>query len=166
MVCAADGTSVIHRVDYHKVLLEEARRLGAVIQLDSEVTAVDFDQTAVVLASQERIHADVIIGADGTFPVCPPAIRLTDTGIRLVVRDHVLGYHRPPVETGDLAYRATIPRSWVEALDPFLQDSALRAWIGPRQHAILYPVRNKTVFNLVLSLVSPVSLLGGADEFG
>ncbi|KAL1981392.1 hypothetical protein VTN96DRAFT_2735 [Rasamsonia emersonii] len=126
---------VIHRADYHKVLLDEARRLGAVIKLDSEVRDVDFDQPSVILASQERIHADVIIGADG---------------LRSVVRSKVLGYESPPVETGDLAYRATIPRSRVEDLDPSLQDSALRAWLGPRQHAVLYPVRNKTVFNLVL----------------
>lgn len=42
----------------------------------------------------------------------------------------------------------------MEDLDPSLQDSALRAWVGPRQHAVLYPVRNKTVFNLVLLFVS------------
>ena len=42
----------------------------------------------------------------------------------------------------------------IEALqDPFLKESALRGWIGPRQHAVLYPVRKKTVFNLVLLYV-------------
>lgn len=51
------------------MLLDEARRLGAVIKLDSEVRDVDFDQPSVILASQERIHADVIIGADGMFSV-------------------------------------------------------------------------------------------------
>lgn len=49
------------------MLVEEAKRLGVTIQLDSEVQAVDFDQTCVILSSGETIHADVIIGADGTF---------------------------------------------------------------------------------------------------
>lgn len=88
--------------------------------------------------------------------VCPRTITRQPSngqllGLRSVVRDFVLGYHEEPTETGDLAYRATIPRERIEALqDPFLQESALRGWIGPHQHAVLYPVRNKTVFNLVL----------------
>jgi 2-polyprenyl-6-methoxyphenol hydroxylase-like FAD-dependent oxidoreductase len=45
--------------------VEETRRLGATIQLNSEVRGVDFKQTSVILASGEKIHADAIIGADG-----------------------------------------------------------------------------------------------------
>ncbi|KAJ5818913.1 Salicylate hydroxylase [Penicillium riverlandense] len=127
---------VIHRADYHKVLVKEAQRLGAKIRLNAEVVSVDFNDTSVQLTTQEKIHADVIIGADG---------------LRSVVRDEILGYHIEPVETGDLAYRATIPKERVEALnEPFLQEPSLRAWVGPRQHAVLYPVRNSATFNLVL----------------
>lgn len=80
--------------------------------------------------------------------------KLTAIGLRSVVRDEVLGYHQEPTETGDLAYRATIPGELVEAInDPFLEESSLRAWIGPHQHAVLYPVRNKQCYNLVLLYV-------------
>lgn len=76
-------------------------------------------------------------------------------GLHSIVRDQVLGHHEGPVETGDLAYRGTIPRNLIEGLnDPSIQSllnvPAQRVWVGPHQHAVLYPVRNRTVYNLVL----------------
>ncbi|KAJ5923895.1 hypothetical protein N7466_008082 [Penicillium verhagenii] len=126
---------VIHRADYHRVLREEATRLGAKIRLASEVISADSKTTSVLLASQERLYADIIIGADG---------------LRSVVRDEVLGYHVDPSDTGDLAYRATFPKERVEALDKSLIEPSLRCWLGPRQHAVLYPVRSGSTYNLVL----------------
>ena len=58
---------VIHRADYHRVLRAEATRLGARILLASEVISADSTDTSVLLASQERLYADIIIGADGKF---------------------------------------------------------------------------------------------------
>ncbi|KAJ5645957.1 hypothetical protein N7490_002329 [Penicillium lividum] len=126
---------VIHRADYHRVLREEATRLGAKIRLASEVISADSKTTSVLLASQERLYADIIIGADG---------------LRSVVRDEVLGYHIGPSDTGDLAYRATFPKERVEALDESLIEPSLRCWLGPYQHAVLYPVRGGSTYNLVL----------------
>ncbi|KAJ5651378.1 Salicylate hydroxylase [Penicillium longicatenatum] len=126
---------VIHRADYHRVLREEATRLGATIRLASEVISADSKTTSVVLASQERLYADIIIGADG---------------LRSVVRNEVLGYHVGPSDTGDLAYRATFPKERVEALDESLIEPSLRCWLGPHQHAVLYPVRGGSTYNLVL----------------
>ncbi|KAJ5925068.1 Salicylate hydroxylase [Penicillium verhagenii] len=107
---------VIHRADYHRVLRDEATRLGAKIRLASEVISADSKTTSVLLASQERLYADIIIGADG---------------LRSVVRDEVLGYHVGPSDTGDLAYRATFPKERVEALDESLIEPSLRCWLGP-----------------------------------
>lgn len=56
---------VIHRADYHRVLRQEAIRLGAQIRLASEVISADSTDTSVLLNSQERLYADIIIGADG-----------------------------------------------------------------------------------------------------
>lgn len=61
------GISVVHRADYQKVLLAEAKRLGAIIHLNAEVISVDVLATSILLASHEIIYADVIIGADGEF---------------------------------------------------------------------------------------------------
>lgn len=51
------------------MLLEEAKRLGAVIHLDAEVVQVDSDNTVALLASGENVSRDVIIGADGMSTV-------------------------------------------------------------------------------------------------
>ncbi|GAM41020.1 salicylate hydroxylase [Talaromyces pinophilus] len=88
---------VVHRADYQKVLLAEAKRLGAVIHLNAEVTSVDVLTTSVLLASQKRIYADVIIGAD--------------EGLHSVTRSEILGNRSTPIETGDLAYRTIIPKA-------------------------------------------------------
>lgn len=60
-----DVCRIIHREDFHRVLLDEATRLGAEIRLGAEVTDVVFEQPEVVLAGGERVAGDVIIGADG-----------------------------------------------------------------------------------------------------
>ena len=54
-----------------------------------------------------------------------------------------------------MAYRMTIPRERIEQLNdpywtPSLQKNISRNWWGPDSHAVFYPVRNKTVWNLVL----------------
>jgi salicylate hydroxylase len=59
--------SVVHRHDYHSILLEEARRLGATLRLNADVAKLDFEQTSVVLADGEVIKAEVIVGADGEW---------------------------------------------------------------------------------------------------
>ena len=56
---------VIHREDYHSILLSEARRLGAQIRLDANVTDISLEETKVMLSGGEIIGGDVIVGADG-----------------------------------------------------------------------------------------------------
>lgn len=60
-----------------------------------------------------------------------------------------------PIETGDLAYRATLSRAQLEAFDdPHINElcakTAVTAWFGPKNHAVFYPIRRATEFNLVL----------------
>lgn len=55
-----------------------------------------------------------------------------------------------------MAYRVTIPRERIEQLnDPYwtsaLDKNISRNWWGPDSHAVFYPVRNKTVWNVVLT---------------
>lgn len=61
----------------------------------------------------------------------------------------------PPSETGDLAYRGTFTREQLKALNDtrineILDESSQSVWLGPSQHAVFYPLRNKTEYNLVL----------------
>lgn len=59
--------SVIHRGDYHTVLLNEALRLGASLREGAEVVDGNFSppQPHVILRTGEVVEGDVIVGADG-----------------------------------------------------------------------------------------------------
>ncbi|CAI7611333.1 unnamed protein product [Penicillium glandicola] len=131
---------IIHRVDYYRILLDEAVRLGAILQLGAEVKDVYIEQPAVLLADGRCISADVVVGADGQMST---------------VRTAVLGSPHSPVPTGDMAYRATFSREQLEALDDekvneLCQNIAVTSWLGPEKHTIFYPIRGGKEFNLVL----------------
>ena len=59
--------SVIHRADYHGVLLNETVRLGGKVRTNAEVVNINYDtvRPEVVLHTGETITADVVVGADG-----------------------------------------------------------------------------------------------------
>ncbi|KAK5121198.1 hypothetical protein LTR85_005682 [Meristemomyces frigidus] len=133
---------VMHRAEYQRILAEEARRLGTEIRLGQDVQSVDCsDETPTVhLAHGETIVADVIVGADG---------------LRSVVRTSVLCYVKEPEESGDLAYRVTIPRGdLLNEADPFIQGAlhgkTNAIWWGENMHVVLHTVRGDEVVNLVL----------------
>lgn len=138
---STDGVwMVIHRADYHEVLLDEATRLGAEITLNAKVTKVELDAGVVTLENGRIVTADVVVGADGLWSVS---------------RAEMLGKASEPYETGDLAYRGTFSREQLQQLnDPRVEelckDKAATLWIGPSKHCVFYPVRNSTLFNLVL----------------
>jgi salicylate hydroxylase len=59
------------------------------------------------------------------------------------------------VETGDLAYRATLTREDIEALnDPEVNELCDRqvvvVWLGPDKHCVFYPISQGKAFNLIL----------------
>ncbi|KAJ5137138.1 hypothetical protein N7448_005692 [Penicillium atrosanguineum] len=131
---------LIHRVDYHRILLDEAIHLGAVLVLGAEVEIVSVEPPEVILADGTKLSADILIGADGQWST---------------VRNAVLRTPISPVETGDLAYRATFTREQLESLgddkvNELIQKVAVTSWLGPEKHTIFYPVRGGQEFNLVL----------------
>ncbi|KAJ5924865.1 hypothetical protein N7466_009052 [Penicillium verhagenii] len=141
---------IIHRADYHKVLLDEATRLGVKFQWGANVEDVLTDGPEVILAGGERVSGDVVIGADG---------------IGSTVRKILLGDSVSLIETGDLAYRAVFKREQLKALEDdqvteLCQKIGVTSWLGPDKHTIFYPVRGGEEFNLVLlrpDNLSPVS---------
>ena len=56
---------MVHRADYHTVLLQKAIDLGADIRNNSKVDLYDWDKPAVQLQTGEWIGGDVLIAADG-----------------------------------------------------------------------------------------------------
>ena len=138
--------SVMHRADYQRVLAEEAKRLGAQFRLGAEVATVDLNDEcpSVTLVDGEQLHANVVVGADGLWSK---------------VRFFVLGYVKEPIESGDLAYRITIPREKIENdPDPFVRgtvtDKISAIWWGDDRHVVLYSVRGDEMANVVLMCVN------------
>ena len=56
---------MVHRADYHKVLLERALKLGVEIRSSSKVDGYDWDAPAAVLEDGSRVSGDLLIVADG-----------------------------------------------------------------------------------------------------
>ncbi|GIK00073.1 hypothetical protein Aspvir_004088 [Aspergillus viridinutans] len=146
---------VIHRADYHQILLDKARDLGVEIRLGALVEKILVEETAVIVGN-ETITGDVIIGADGSFlSILDSTSQAHKTGLWSKVREVVLDEPHTPEETGDLAYRATFSRAKLLALnDPevktLCEKQGVTAWLGPNKHAVFYPVRGGQEYNLVL----------------
>lgn len=71
------------------------------------------------------------------------------------MRDQIHGSPSPPYGTGDLAYRATVKTDVLRDLadpdiDKLLETADASLWMGPEKHCLLYPLRNRTEYNLIL----------------
>lgn len=129
----------IHRADYHRILADEAERLGVKVMLGSRVIGIDFRQATVRTAEQPDFHADLIIGADG---------------IRSVCREALLSRPDPPHLTGDLAYRFLVKAEDMKrnpSLREFIEKPAINYWLGPYSHAVCYLVKGGGFFNVVIT---------------
>lgn len=128
----------IHRADYHKILVQEASRVGVNIELGSTVERIDFENSSVHIKNKPTFTADLLIGADGLKSIC---------------REALLGRPDPPYLTGDLAYRFTVSAREMRA-DPLLSDLAQRPninyWMGPDSHAVCYLLKGGDIYNIVL----------------
>lgn len=130
-----------HRADLHRVLLERAEELGAVVRCSARVVDVQSlggEGATVVLASGETISCDLVVGADG---------------INSRLREVLLGKSDPPTPTGDLAYRLLLDtKSMMEDPDlrNFVEEPQVNYWLGPDKHAVNYVLKGGKLFNMVL----------------
>lgn len=62
---------VLHRATLHNILHKHAFRSGAELILDSKVTEYDFQNGAIVLKNGQRMEADLVVAADGDYPLRP-----------------------------------------------------------------------------------------------
>ena len=129
----------VHRADLHRVLLQKLMRSGlAQLHLDSEVEAVQqaadgiqISGTNLPASLTEFSQFSAMVGADGLWSA---------------TRQFVVPPTTPRV-TGLLAYRALLPMQFVpEKLR--LQD--VNVWLGPKVHAVLYPVQCGECLNVVV----------------
>lgn len=128
----------IHRADYHKILVAEARRLGVEIRLGSTVTGINFEEPSIALLDKPDFHGDLAIGADGLKSIC---------------REALLGRPDPLRNTGDLAYRIVIKAEDMRNhpdLRGLVEKPAINYWQGPHGHVVCYLLKGGGLYNIVL----------------
>lgn len=124
----------VHRADLHALLLAAARGTGAVtLTTAARVTGVVArDQGVCVTSTESRAwDGDALIGADGLWSTVRPYL-LQDSA---------------PRATGHTAWRALVDQS---ALPASLRSKQVTVWLGPRLHAVAYPVRRGDALNVVV----------------
>jgi 2-polyprenyl-6-methoxyphenol hydroxylase-like FAD-dependent oxidoreductase len=131
---------VVHRADLHNVLLDACRALFNV-EISVSVTATDFedhgDGVTVRCEDGGCVHGSALIAADG---------------LRSRVREQIVADGEPrPV--GYVAHRTVVDMSLVPSTLPFRDDVVL--WAGPGCHVVHYPLRGRTLFNIVAVFKNP-----------
>jgi salicylate hydroxylase len=124
---------VIHRIDLHNILIDACKRVDAIeLVPDAQVTAFEDrgDHVAVTTADGRRFEGALLVGADG---------------LRSTVRAALIG-DGDPKPNGYVAHRTIVPMAQV----PDGVDTAVVAlWSGPGFHIVHYPLRDRSLFNIV-----------------
>ena len=122
----------LHRADLHGLLLQAVHESAVVLRIDCATHS--FKQTAQTVSVQSSHglqNTDVLVAADG----------LWSSTRGLLLNDGL------PRRTGHLAYRALIQQA---ALPERLRSQNVTAWLGPKMHAVQYPVRGGEWLNVVV----------------
>lgn len=126
----------VYRPDLHGALADRVRALKAdAIHLGSSVAGCEQDASGVTLAlgNGERMHGDVLIGADG---------------VRSVVRNTLWG-PTDPAFSGMVTWRGLIP---METLPEHMRVPVGSTWIGPGAHVVSYPLHGSKIMNFVATI--------------
>ena len=131
--------ATIHRSDLQQLLLAAVQQHAQVhLNLDNPVDYHEDNGEAVTITTKhgKKIEGDALIGADGVW---------SRTRLRLL-------HDAPPRVTGHLAYRALVRQADLPAA---LRTDEITAWMGPRFHAVQYPVRAGELQNLIVIIEGP-----------
>lgn len=135
--------ATIHRADLHGLLLAAVTKYtDAQLNLEHAIDGfTDAGDVVTVRTSRSKeVEGDALIGADGLW---------SRTRTQLLAH---AGGGAPPRVTGHLAYRALVPQ---HALPDALRTAQVTAWLGPRLHAVQYPVRRGELQNIVVIVQGP-----------
>ena len=123
----------VHRADLIETLADAlAHRAPDAIRLGQAVTGYrqDAGRAQVELAAGGTVGGDVVIGADG---------------VHSMIRNQMLGPDAPTF-TGNVAWRAVVPVSWLGSLAP---PPTACVWAGSKRHAVTYLLRGGQLANFV-----------------
>lgn len=129
--------ATIHRADLHALLLQALQAEGGTgMHLLQRIEGVQLPPEAggpleLRTQSGQSWSAAALLGCDG---------------LRSRVREQLLGDATPRF-SGHLAYRGLVKMT---RLPPELRQTAVTAWLGPRMHAVHYPVRAGEWLNVVV----------------
>ncbi len=134
----------VHRADLHRVFLKKIMSSGqAELRLDSEVQGLQQNADGIQISGAnlpasltELSQSGAMVGADGLWSK---------------TRQFVVPPTAPRV-TGLLAYRALVP---MQSIPEKLRLQDVNVWVGPRVHAVLYPVKCGEYLNLVVVVQGP-----------
>ena len=121
----------VHRADLQKVLLNKIEEEGIKIFTNMKVIDVGNEENkAYIKINEEKIKADIVIGADG---------------IHSVVREKLFEKKESSF-TGNVAWRMLIPVDLLPR-DLILPDTTV--WLGPKKHFVSYHVSGGKNLNCV-----------------
>ena len=130
----------IHRADLHSLLLNAARdRAGVFINPGQEVLEILGTErvTTIRTTAHKVVEGDALMLADGVWSK---------------LRAPVLGDSSRPRVSGHLAYRALLPMADIPV---GWRSNEVTVWLGPRMHAVHYPVRRGEMMNIVVIIEGP-----------
>lgn len=144
---------VIHRADIHQILHQHAVKAGVDLRLNSKVIQYDFENGGVLLGNGQKLHADLVVGADGINSDARKSL-LKSTGDDLQ-------------KTGWAAYRAVAPvhkiKAYAETAHLVSQHSC-NCWVGDSCSAMTYMVKGSEILNIVLSHPDDTETSGWSPE--
>ena len=127
----------VHRADLHALLLEAvcARGRGTLVT-DARIAQVETSDDLVCISSSgaRAWEGEALIGADGLWSLARQRLDAPSAA-------------EPPRATGHTAWRAMVEQA---ALPQALRRGRIDVWLGPRLHAVAYPVRGGAWLNVVV----------------
>lgn len=126
--------ATVHRADLHTLLWQAlASQPQVQVELGRTVLGWQADEglVSVQLSDGEGAHGRLLLGCDGLW-----------SRVRVPLLGDTL-----PVPTGHIAYRGLVDQSARPAAQ---RQRDVVAWLGPKMHAVCYPVRRGEQLNVVV----------------
>jgi salicylate hydroxylase len=127
----------VHRADLHALLLDAVRAAGSgVLMTDTRIAEVEAGEDLVCISSSgaRAWEGEALVGADGLWSIARQRLDVPSAA-------------EAPRVTGHTAWRALAAQA---DLPQALRRDRIDVWLGPRLHAVAYPVRGGDWLNVVV----------------